>query len=59
MAYYAIKGGEEAIRNSLDFYKDITNEAEKLDENDLIEGLTYSIDRVMSEGSLYTKKTCK
>lgn len=56
MAYYAIKGGEEAIKNSLNFYNDITNEAEKLDENDLIEGLTYSIDRVISEGSLYSKK---
>ena len=56
MAYYAIKGGEEAIRNSLDFYGDLTSEAEKLDNNALIDGLTFSIDKVMSEGSLYSKK---
>jgi alpha-D-ribose 1-methylphosphonate 5-triphosphate synthase subunit PhnI len=56
MAYYAIKGGEEAIKNSLDFYGDITQNADKLDDSDLIEGLTFSIDRVMSEGSLYSKK---
>lgn len=56
MAYYAIKGGEEAIKNSLDLYGDITAKGEDLDDNSLIEGLTFSIDRVMSEGSLYSKK---
>ena len=56
MAYYAIKGGEEAIKNSLDFYGDLTSEAEKLDDKTLIDGLTFSIDKVMSEGSLYSKK---
>lgn len=56
MAYYAIKGGEEAIKNSLDFYSDITNEAEKLNDEELINGLTFCIDRVISEGSLYSKK---
>lgn len=56
MAYYAIKGGEEAIKNSLDFYADLTSEANKLDTNTLINGLTFSIDKVMSEGSLYSKK---
>ncbi|RXK04015.1 phosphonate metabolism protein [Arcobacter sp. CECT 8989] len=56
MAYYAIKGGEEAIKNSLDFYSDITSHAQKIDDKSIIEGLTYSIDRVISEGSLYSKK---
>lgn len=56
MAYYAIKGGEEAIRNSLDFYSDITSHAQKIDDESIIEGLTFSIDRVISEGSLYSKK---
>ncbi|PLY05259.1 MAG: phosphonate metabolism protein [Arcobacter sp.] len=56
MAYYAIKGGEEAIKNSLDFYSDLTSEAQKLDNEALIDGLTFSIDKVMSEGSLYSKK---
>ncbi len=56
MAYYAIKGGEEAIKNSLNFYDDITKKADKLNDEELIEGLTYCIDRVISEGSLYSKK---
>lgn len=56
MAYYAIKGGEEAIKNSLDFYGDITSKGEELEDSAIIEGLTFSIDRVMSEGSLYSKK---
>jgi alpha-D-ribose 1-methylphosphonate 5-triphosphate synthase subunit PhnI len=56
MAYYAIKGGEEAIKNSLDFYNDLTSDANKLDDNELIDGLTFAIDRVMGEGSLYSKK---
>ena len=56
MAYYAIKGGEEAIKNSLSFYSDITDLGEKLEDEMLIEGLTYSVDRVISEGSLYSKK---
>ncbi len=56
MAYYAIKGGEEAIKNSLNFYSDIVNKSDVLDDNDLIEGLTFSIDKVISEGSLYSKK---
>jgi len=56
MAYYAIKGGEEAIKNSLDFYGDITSKGENLDDEALIEALTFSIDKVISEGSLYSKK---
>jgi alpha-D-ribose 1-methylphosphonate 5-triphosphate synthase subunit PhnI len=56
MAYYAIKGGEEAIKNSLKYYESLTNEAQKINDEDLINGLTFSIDKVMSEGSLYSKK---
>lgn len=53
MAYYAIKGGEEAIRNSLGFYADITSKANKIDDEDLIDAFTFSIDKVISEGALY------
>ncbi len=56
MAYYAIKGGEEAINNSLDFYNEQTSKAQDIDEQSLIQGLTFSIDKVISEGSLYSKK---
>lgn len=56
MAYYAIKGGEEAIKNSLNFYSDLTSHAQNIEDKSLIEGLTYSIDKVISEGSLYSKK---
>ena len=56
MAYYAIKGGEEAIRNSLGFYADITSKANKIDDEDLIDAFTFSIDKVISEGALYSKK---
>ncbi|QKF81939.1 carbon-phosphorus lyase complex subunit PhnI [Halarcobacter ebronensis] len=56
MAYYAVKGGEEAINNSLKFYSEITQNAQALDDESLIEGLTFSIDKVISEGSLYSKK---
>lgn len=56
MAYYAVKGGEEAIENSLRFYGEITQNAEELKDESLIKGLTFSIDKVISEGSLYSKK---
>lgn len=56
MAYYAIKGGEEAIKNSLHFYDDVTSSANDIEDKNLIEGLTFSIDKVISEGSLYSKK---
>ncbi|WP_321315471.1 carbon-phosphorus lyase complex subunit PhnI [Halarcobacter sp.] len=56
MAYYAVKGGEKAIENSLNFYAQTTQKAQQLDDEQLIEGLTFSIDKVISEGSLYSKK---
>lgn len=56
MAYYAVKGGEDAINNSLNFYADLTKHADKIKDKELINGLSFSIDKVMSEGSLYSKK---
>lgn len=56
MAYYAVKGGEEAIRNSLNFYKDFTKKSDKLDDKTLLETLSFAVDKVLSEGSLYSKK---
>ena len=51
-----LKVVKKLFKNSLDFYSDITNEGEKLKDEDLIKGLTFCIDRVISEGSLYSKK---
>lgn len=56
MAYYAVKGGEEAIKNSLNFYGDFTKKSQKIDDEELIETLGFAIDKVLSEGSLYSKK---
>lgn len=56
MAYYAIKGGEEAIKNSLNFYTDTTFEASKFDDEELMKSFVYAIDKVISEGALYSKK---
>jgi len=56
MAYYAIKGGEDAIKNSLNFYSQKNEAALGIDDEQIINGLSFSIDKVMSEGSLYSKK---
>jgi len=56
MAYYAIKGGEDAIKNSLNFYSQKNESALGIDDEQIINGLSFSIDKVMSEGSLYSKK---
>jgi alpha-D-ribose 1-methylphosphonate 5-triphosphate synthase subunit PhnI len=56
MAYYAIKGGEEAIKNSLNFYNDTTLEAQKISDEDVIKSFIYATDKVISEGALYSKK---
>ncbi len=56
MGYVAIKGGEEAIENSLSFYHENIQKAEKLQTEEITEGLRYAVDKVMSEGSLYSKK---
>ena len=56
MAFYAIKGGEEAIKNSLSYYNDYSKEQNNINDEDLINTLTFSIDKVISEASLYSKK---
>lgn len=56
MAYYAIKGGEDAIKNSLHYYSNKNEAAMNISDENIISGLSFSIDKVMSEGSLYSKK---
>lgn len=56
MAYYAVKGGEEAIKNSLNFYSQFTKKSEKIHDNEVIESFGFAVDKVLSEGSLYSKK---
>lgn len=54
MGYVAIKGGEDAIKNSLSFYNDTVSE--NIKTKDIEESLRFAVDKVMSEGSLYSKK---
>ena len=56
MGYVAIKGGEEAIENSLSFYAQSVKESERIEDQDIMNGLRYAVDKVMGEGSLYSKK---
>lgn len=56
MGYVAIKGGEEAIENSLNFYEETLQSSEKIETEDIAKGLRFAVDKVMSEGSLYSKK---
>lgn len=56
MGYVAVKGGEEAIENSLSFYEETLESAKRLEAQDVCDGLRYAVDKVMSEGSLYSKK---
>jgi len=56
MSYVAIKGGEEAIRASKSFFQSEHQAAENIHDNDIINGLHFSCDRIMSEGALYTEK---
>jgi alpha-D-ribose 1-methylphosphonate 5-triphosphate synthase subunit PhnI len=56
MGYVAIKGGEKAIDNSLSFYSETVEKAEQLEEETIENALRYAVDRVMGEGSLYSKK---
>jgi alpha-D-ribose 1-methylphosphonate 5-triphosphate synthase subunit PhnI len=56
MGYVAIKGGEEAIENSLNFYEETLQSSNKLKTEDVTSGLRFAVDKVMSEGSLYSKK---
>lgn len=54
MGYVAIKGGEKAIKNSLSFYDDEIDD--KIKSKDIENSLRYAVDKVISEGSLYSKR---
>lgn len=54
MGFVAIKGGEEAIANSLSFYEEILDQT--IDEEEIERSLRYAVDKVISEGSLYSTK---
>lgn len=54
MGFVAIKGGEEAISNSLAFYNEETKSS--IGYKEIQNSLKFAVDKVMSEGSLYTKK---
>ncbi len=54
MGYVAVKGGEEAIKNSLSFYDEEFKGDIK--PKDIRESLSFAVDKIMSEGSLYSKK---
>lgn len=56
MGYVAIKGGEEAIENSLSFYDETIQKAQNIEDDVIENSLRYAVDRVMGEGSLYSKK---
>lgn len=56
MGYVAIKGGEEAINNSLLFYQENIQKGKTLKADDIETSLSFAVDKVMSEGSLYSKK---
>lgn len=56
MGYVAIKGGEDAIANSLSFYKNQIESNQNLEASQIEDSLKYAVDKVMSEGSLYSKK---
>lgn len=56
MGFVAIKGGEEAIKNSLAFYEEQINSHQNIDALAIENSLRYGVDKVISEGSLYSKK---
>lgn len=55
MTYVAVKGGREAIENSIDYFKyeQRKGNSSPLDINQIREQLHLQVDRIMSEGSLY------
>jgi alpha-D-ribose 1-methylphosphonate 5-triphosphate synthase subunit PhnI len=55
MGYVAIKGGEDAIKNSLSFYEEEITKNQNVSDKDIEDSLKYAVDKVMSEGSLYSK----
>ena len=57
MGYFAVKGGAEAIQNSLelmDFYR-IKNATTVLEIDQIVSQLRVAVGKVMSEGSLYSE----
>lgn len=56
MGYVAIKGGEEAINNSFAFYQEEISKNQNIKEEEIEHSLKYAVDKVISEGSLYSKK---
>lgn len=57
MAYVAVKGGEEAIneaKNILEFYR-VKGDSLPIDVKQVKEQMSYAVDKVMSEGSLYNE----
>lgn len=56
MSYVAIKGGTDAIKASNSFFQATLEPGQSIDNKEIIEGLRFSCDRVMSEGALYTEK---
>lgn len=56
MSYVAIKGGTEAIRASKSLYHNMLQPKKDIDPDSLRTGLSYSCDRIMSEGALYSDK---
>jgi len=58
MGYFAVKGGAEAIQNSLelmDFYR-IKNATTVLEIDQIVSQLRVAVGKVMSEGSLYSEE---
>jgi alpha-D-ribose 1-methylphosphonate 5-triphosphate synthase subunit PhnI len=56
MGFVAIKGGEEAIKNSLAFYEEKIQSVDKSEARVIENSLKFAVDKVISEGSLYSKK---
>lgn len=55
MGFVAIKGGENAIKNALKLFdKDFIDETIELEQ--ILKSMRLGVDRVMGEGSLYSKK---
>ena len=58
MGYFAVKGGAEAIQNSLelmDFYR-VKNATSVLEIDQIVSQLRVAVGKVMSEGSLYSEE---
>ena len=56
--YVAVKGGEKAIKSSIDLLEQKRKHIsanQDIQISQLIEQLSFAVDRVLSEGSLYDK----